>query len=76
MERNQLAYLPRSIGNLIQLQTLNVKGGRPESPVHVTFGQLQAIPGRTHAVLCLEATKHRGDARNRLTSCWIRVSPW
>lgn len=31
VERNQLTYLPRSIGNLIQLQTLNVKGKGQEA---------------------------------------------
>lgn len=41
MERNQLTHLPRSIGNLLQLQTLNVKGG-DKKPCHTILRQLQS----------------------------------
>lgn len=41
MERNQLTHLPRSIGNLLQLQTLNVKGGDTK-PCRAILRQLQS----------------------------------
>ncbi|XP_064435856.1 E3 ubiquitin-protein ligase LRSAM1 isoform X4 [Mirounga angustirostris] len=42
VERNQLTYLPRSIGNLIQLQTLNVKDNKLKE-LPDTLGELRSL---------------------------------
>lgn len=42
MERNQLTHLPRSIGNLLQLQTLNVKDNKLKE-LPDTLGELRSL---------------------------------
>ena len=73
MERNQLTYLPRSIGNLIQLQTLNVKGRGPGTPVHVTLGLLWADPASVLRVLVLGPIEHESSQPPRVTQTVWRV---
>lgn len=75
VERNQLTHLPRSVGKLSQLQTLNVKGRSQEA--RSVGPSVSSVP----ASILLGAMEHEGSPSPAVTIHWtdllsVHLSPW